>query len=112
MLILSILFFVLAALLGITMITYIMMNKNVPKGLALIHGPLAGIGLILLIIYSVMHYSGLYIVILLFIIAALIGPVVFYKDITGQEIKGLASLHGIIAVIAFLLLIGFVIYIY
>lgn len=112
MLILSIIFFLLAAVLGVTMISYILLDKNVPKGLAFIHGPLAAIGLVLLIIYSVMNYSGPYIAILLFIVAALLGPVVFYRDITGKKnLKGLASIHGIIAIIAFLLLLMFVLFV-
>lgn len=60
----------MAAILGIILISYVLTNKNTPKGVAFTHGPIAAIGIILLIIYAFFHHPSPLISITLFILAA------------------------------------------
>lgn len=108
MLTLSIIFFSLAAILGLLLLAYILKNKHTPKFLALIHGPLAFTALILLIIYSCLAHSAPVISIVLFALAAAGGLILIFRDITGKPIpKGLAIGHGLLAITGFILLIWF-----
>lgn len=111
MLYIAIAFFSLAAILGMILITYVLQNKNTPKGLAFTHGFMAATGLILLLVYSFYHRPTPIESIVLFILAALGGFFLIYKDLTGQPIpKWVAVAHGLIAVIGFVFLIVFVLY--
>lgn len=104
-------FFSLAAILGMFLLSYILRNKPTPKGVAFIHGPFAAVGIILLIIYSIDHAPKPIESIILFIIAAVGGTILIYRDLTGNTIpKWLAIGHGLIAVVgfSFLLLFAFV----
>lgn len=108
MLMTSILFFALAALLGFYLLSFILQNKNTPKGVAFTHGPLAAIGLIILIIYAIFHTPSPFVSIILFVLAALGGIMLIYRDITGKTIpKWLAIGHGLTAVAGFVFLIIF-----
>ncbi|KTD11299.1 hypothetical protein [Legionella jamestowniensis] len=110
LLLLAIIFFSLAAILGIYLLSYVLTEKNTPKGVALIHGAAASVGLVLLIIYSLLYQTPVA-SLLVFILAALGGLYLFYRDITGKEIpKFLAIGHGSIAVIGFILLLIFAFY--
>lgn len=85
MLILAIVLFAIAALLGFYLLTFVLQNKNTPKGVAFTHGPLAAMGL-----------------------AALGGFSLIYRDLTGSPLpKWLAIGHGLTALIAFIFLIIF-----
>lgn len=98
--------FALAAILGVVLIAYIFGNKETPKGLAWIHGPLAAVGLILLYIYTFERANGPVLSVVLFTIAALGGTIVFIKDIKHRKPpKFLAIVHGALAVVAFLALL-------
>lgn len=110
MLDISVVCFVLAAMLGMILISYILRNKSTPKGLAFIHGPIAAIGIVLLIIYSVMHYERAPVVsVLLFVIAAILGFLLIFRDITGKSIpKSLAIFHALFALAGFGFLILFI----
>lgn len=102
--------FLIAALLGMVLISYVLKNKNTPKGLAFTHGPLAALGLVLLIIYAFTYGLVPIESIVLFIIAALGGFVMIYRDLTGKTLpKWLAIVHGSVAIIAFIFLIVFAI---
>lgn len=108
MLLTAIVCFSLAALLGIILISYVLRNKPTPKGLAFIHGPIALVGIILLLFYAFYHSPTPIESILLFIIAALGGLILILRDLTGKSIpKWLAIIHGMIAVIAFVFLLVF-----
>lgn len=97
--------FVLAAVLGAYLISFILGNKNTPKGVAIIHGATAALGIILLIIISVIYPIKPYISLILFILAALGGFTMMYRDITGKSLpKWLALGHGLLAVVALILL--------
>lgn len=106
MLIIAILFFAFAALLGMYLLAFILQNKNTPKGVAFTHGLLAAIGLIILIMYTILNPSWMIISVVLFIFAAIGGLVLIYRDIFGKSIpKWMAMGHGLLAIVAFLLVI-------
>lgn len=102
----SIAFFALAAILGMLLLSFILRDKETPKGIAFTHGPLAAIGLVLLIIYTFQHSPGPVESAILMTIAATGGIIVFARDITNKPIpKWLAILHGLIAVAGFITLL-------
>ncbi len=109
MLTISIVLFALAAVFGLILISYVLRGKETPKGIVFLHGPIAATALILLIIYVLNNTVSPIASMILFIIAALGGVVMVIRDFTGKKIpKGLAVIHGLIAVTAFVLLIVFV----
>lgn len=100
-------FFLLAGVLGIYLLTYVLQDKNTPKGVAFTHGPLAAIGLVILIIYAFMNTPSPIVSIILFILAAIGGLTLIIRDLTGKSLpKWMAIGHGVIALIA----LGFLIY--
>ncbi|WED43998.1 hypothetical protein [Legionella cardiaca] len=104
----ALLFFALAAILGLYLLSYILTEKNTPKGVAIIHGSIAACGIILLIIYSFLYQSPLASLII-FILAAAGGFLMFFWDIIGKKIpKFLAIGHGSLAILGFVLLLWFV----
>ena len=103
----AIAFFALAAILGMILLSYVLKEKETPKGVVFTHGPLAATGLVLLIIYTV-NQPGPVESIVLFTIAALGGIVMLMRDLSGKKIpKWLAVLHGLIAVSGFIFLLVF-----
>jgi hypothetical protein len=98
--------FAVAAMIGIYLLTLVLQKKETPKGVAIIHGLLAATALVLVIIHTVQTGADLVQSIVLFIIAALGGIVLFARDITGKSLpKGLAIAHGLLAVTAFVFLL-------
>lgn len=109
MLTLAIILFALAALFGIILISYVLRGKQTPKGIVLLHGPLAATALIILIIYILNNTPAPVSSMVLFIIAAIGGVIMVVRDFSGKTVpKGLAVAHGLIAVTAFILLLLFV----
>ncbi len=103
----AIVFFALAAILGMILLSYVLQDKETPKRVVFTHGPLAATGLVLLIIYTVKQ-PGPVESIVLFSIAALGGVVMLTKDLSGKKIpKWLAVLHGLLAVSGFIFLLVF-----
>jgi len=101
-------FFALAALLGIFLLTFVLKGKETPKGVVFTHGPLAIIGLVLLIIYCFKGGPDPIESIVLFILAALGGIFLIYRDLTGKAVpKSLAVVHGLLAVAGFVFLLLF-----
>jgi len=101
-------FFALALILGILLLSYLLRDKNIPRGLAFVHGPAALIGIILLIIYSFYHSPAPIIIIILFVIVASGGLIMIYRHLTGRVIpKWLGIAHGLLALLSFFLLIAF-----
>lgn len=89
----------LAAILGLYLVTFVLKKKTPPKGVALIHGTLAALGIIVLLIYALTtsshhkHWDS----IIIFIIAATGGIYLFSKDIRHLEIPvWVALVHGAI----------------
>lgn len=106
MLILSALFFLVAALLGFYLISFILQNKETPKGIVFIHGPLAVIGLILLLFYALLYNPTAWVSIIIFLLAAALGFTMIYRDLTGKTLpKWLAISHGVIAFLGFAFLL-------
>jgi len=108
MLILAIAFFTLAATLGVYLLSFVLQDKDTPKGVVFVHGPLASIGLIILVIYAFFHTPAPIVSIILLILAALGGFMLIYRDLTGRSVpKWLAIGHGITATVGFIFLIVF-----
>lgn len=111
MLIAAIILFIIAAIFGLIVLTAILKDKPTPKAAVFTHGPIAAIALIIVIIYAVMgHMHPLLITsIVLFVLAALGGLTLFTIDMRKKTIpKLLAILHPILAVIALITLIVYV----
>lgn len=109
MLLTTVILFAIAAVLGAVLITKVLKDKETPKAVVYSHGAAAAIALILLIItYINQGDSLLMISILIFVVAALGGFVMFSRDITQKEIpKWLAVVHALAAVTGFVLLLIF-----
>lgn len=108
MLILVIILFLVAALLGVYLLSFVLQNKNTPKGIAFTHGPIAATALILLIIYAFLHEPSPITSIILFILAAFGGLMLIYRDLTGKSVpKWMALGHGLTAIAGFLFLIAY-----
>lgn len=103
--------FGMTVILGIYLLSLILRDKKTPKGAAFVHGLFAVIGLVLLIVYSVGNDPGPIESIIAFVIAALGGFVLVYKDVTGKGTpKWLGIVHGLAAVIGYALLVVFAFY--
>ena len=108
MIISAIVFFSLAALLGIFLLTFVLRGKHTPKAVTFTHGPLAAMGLVLLIIYAFQYRPAPIESLLLFVTAAVGGFVLAALDLTRISVpRWLALLHGLIAVAGLILLVKF-----
>ena len=98
----TIVLFVLAALLGLTTAFRIFQKKPTVKGVAVAHGALGAVGLVALILYAVKNPHGLLtIAIVLLVVAALGGLLVFINDLRGQAGPlPLVGIHALAAVTA------------
>lgn len=107
MLLTTIILFALAAVLGLVLITKIFKEEETPKAVVYSHGAAAAAGLVLLIIaYFNQGDSLLMTSVLIFIVAALGGFVLFGRDISQKPVpKWLAVVHALAAVTAFVLLL-------
>lgn len=103
----TIILFALAATLGLVLITKVFRDEATPRTVVYSHGGAAVLGLVLLIIaYINQGDSMLMTSLLVFIVAALGGFVMFGRDITQRSIpKWLAVVHALAAVTGFILLL-------
>src|SRR5688572_6269173 len=104
----SIAFFVLAAMLGVYMVTFLFRDREIPKGIAFIHGPLAIVGLVLLLVYAFesQKEDDHLISIILFVVAAIGGFIMLGRDLLRKPVpKWLAVVHALAAVAALVLII-------
>ena len=98
--------FALAALLGMYLLTLVLQNKETPKFVTLLHGLFAATALVILIIYACNDGPDMLASIILFVMAALGGFILVYRDITAKKIpKWLALAHGLLAVTGFVILL-------
>jgi hypothetical protein len=98
--------FSLGAILGIYLISFVLRNKETPKAVAFIHGAFVAVALIMLILYVSKNEHGPTESVVLFILAALGGFVLIYRDLTGKTLpKWLAITHGLVAVTGFVFLL-------
>lgn len=110
MLVVAVVLFAIAALFGIILAATHLKKNNASIPLALVHGLAAAVGLVLLIIaITQMPSAGLAgVALAIFIIAALGGFVLFAMHLAKKSLPGgLIFLHGLAAVVAFLLLLVF-----
>jgi hypothetical protein len=107
----AIAFFALAAILGILLLTFVLRGKDTPKAIVFTHGPLAVIGFVLLLVYLFQRDPDPLESVILFAMAAIMGLVLVYKDLTGHKVpRGLAVLHGLTAVSGFVFLLLYTFY--
>ena len=98
--------FALGAVLGMYLLSFVIGKKETPKFVAVIHGVFVAAALILLMVFNSKN-PGLLDSIILFVIAALGGIVLFIRDITGKSLpRWLALLHAVVAVGGFVVLLA------
>lgn len=101
--------FVLAALLGLFLLGYVLRSKPTPKGIALVHGPVGAVGLILLVIAWASSWPVPMLSLGLFTAAAIGGFVLLFIDLTrGHVPKLVAVAHGALAATALGVLLMFI----
>lgn len=107
----SIVCFIIAALLGATLLTYVLTNKPTPKGIAILHGTFAALGLIFLLI-SAFDKKSLWLWVAFFAVVAIFGFYMFTRDMLGKGVpKTIALIHGSVAILLFGSLLYFLFYI-
>lgn len=100
--------FALAAIMGMILLSYVLKSEKRPRGVMIVHGLLAATSLVLLLVYTGQNTPGPVESAVLFVIAALGGIIMAYRDLTGRSVpKGLAVLHGVLAVSGFIFLLVF-----
>lgn len=98
--------FAAAAMIGLYLLMLVLQRKPVPKGAAIVHGLLAVTALVLLIADMVKTGADTVQIVVLFVITALGGIVLFARDLTGRSLpKSLALVHGLLAVAGFIFLL-------
>lgn len=99
--------FAIAALAGLTLLVPVLQGKTPSRPFVFIHGGLAATALILLLVQFLQAGSTVpQVSVILFVIAALGGFVLFAMDLQKKPIsKGLALIHAAAAVAAFLMLV-------
>jgi hypothetical protein len=109
MVIICIALFAVAAVFGLINLVRIMGAGRAPRATVYIHGAVAAVSLVLLVIYSLIRSQAAPMVALvLFIIAALGGFTLFGIDVATQKPpKWLAVVHGVVAVSGFVFLLIF-----
>jgi hypothetical protein len=109
MLITTIIIFAAAAVFGLLNLIAVLSNKETSKPLVYLHGLLAAIALVLLIIFAINSTMGSPVIsLVLFIIVALVGFFLFARDLSKKPgPKSIAVIHGTVAVISFIILLIF-----
>lgn len=99
--------FAIAAVFGLTLIIPVLQGKTPSRAFVFIHGGLAAVALILLIVRYVNEAEAVPVIsLVLFVVAALGGFVLFGNDLQKKPIpKALAVVHASAAVVAFLILL-------
>lgn len=88
-----------AVILGGYLLSFVLQEKNPPKGIAIAHGTAAVLGILVLLIYALTtedhhkHWESL----VIFVIAAVVGLYLFSRDLRHKKIpRWLAVLHGVV----------------
>ncbi len=107
MLTLSIVLFIVAAILGLTVAVALFQKKETSKPVALTHGIIAAAGLVLLIIIAAQSPVRLLtIAIALFVVAALGGVVLLANDLRKKPGPlALVPVHAVVAAVALVLVL-------
>src|SRR6476620_11026885 len=111
MIYLAIVFFALAAVLGLIILKNWLTSSDTPKSVIYSHGIFAAIALIVLLIQVIKQpENSLKTSLALFVVAAIGGFYMFFRDLKGKmSPTWLAIVHGLIAVAGFVSLVLFVI---
>jgi hypothetical protein len=104
----AIIVFAIAAVFGLVLLTTLLCSRETPKPVVYLHGLIAAVGLVLLIVYSMNPDSkSVALSLTLFIIAAIGGFILFGRDLTKKPgPKWLALVHALVAVTSFLILLS------
>ncbi len=106
---LTIALFALAAVFGVLILMKWLSKKDTPRTVVYAHGGLAAAGLVLLLVYAWQNpesYPQLSII--LFVVAAIGGFYMFFKDLQGKYSPlAVALIHALIAVAGFVALLIF-----
>jgi hypothetical protein len=98
--------FGLAALAGMYLLALVLQKKETPKFVAFAHGLFAAIAIITLKVYASNAPKDFTACLVIFVLAALGGLVLIYRDLTARPIpRWLAVTHGLMAVAGFVLLL-------
>lgn len=98
--------FSLGAIVGLYLLVLVLQKKETPKFVSFIHGAFVASALVMLITYSLKTTPGPIEAVVLFVMAALGGVVLIYKDVTKQPMpRWLAIGHGLVAVLGFVFLL-------
>lgn len=99
--------FALAAIAGLVILKNWLTNQNTSRALVYSHGLLAAVALVLLLIYYINNsVKSLEISLILFVLAALIGFYLFFRDLKGKMSSNwIAFIHALVAVVGFAFLI-------
>jgi hypothetical protein len=100
--------FAIAAAGGLVLATLRFKDRDLPMPVALLHGALAAGGLLTLILMVAKHGGGTLVRVALglFVVAALGGFFLFSFHVRGKKLPlGVVGVHGVAAVVAFLLLL-------
>ena len=102
MLITTLVVFGIAAVLGLTVAVQIFKKRETSKAAALAHGAFGAVGLVLLILHAVKNpHQLLTTAIVLLVVAALGGAIVFYNDLRRKPGPvALVVIHALVAVAA------------
>lgn len=99
---------VLTALLGGTLLLYVFSNKETPKGLAIIHGTFAIFSLTVLFLAALLTRNNyMWGFLGFFVLVALGGLFLFFKDMTNKIPKSVTLIHGTLAIIGLVSLVIF-----
>lgn len=98
--------FAVTALLGIILISFVLRDKTPPKALAILHGLLAVIALVLLVVHTI-NDNRIYITcIVIFVLAAIGGLIMIGKHLSNKPLsKWLAAVHGLAAISGYIVLL-------
>ena len=101
MLVITLIVFLIGAAFGIFLLRCILKNKNTPKPLAIVHGSFGVCGILLLLGYTLFISHHAIISLILFILAAIGGYVLFWRDITGKPLPHAFIFgHALLAIVA------------
>ncbi len=102
-----ILLFAVAAVFGLTLLVPVLQGKTPSRPFVFAHGGIAAVALVMLLMQFMKEGSTVpQIAVILFVVAALGGFVLFARDLQKQPIpKVLALVHAGAAVVAFLILL-------
>lgn len=100
--------FLLAAGIGLFLLTRVLRNKYRPKSVAMFHGSFALLGLLMLAVFTITRPFSYWLIasLVLFILAALGGLTMFIMDVNKKPFpKAISIIHPLIALSALTLLI-------